>query len=301
MADRPLAGALGCRRASGQPLPSSVVPDGSTYPPERHFLRDLRLVTTQLEGGRSRSTAPIDEAVRNRAGHAALGFVSAIADVAAASTTLAAVHPDWTATADLALSSARPISGDHLIVDALLERIGSKLIVVRVAASDDRAASSPDQRPAMTGVLSFARLPGSASRIYDRIEVAASIGQPRGMELFGEVTPGTIAERMNLTTVDAARGFVELPRDEYVNNSFRAINGGVLGVVFQAAAEAMLPEMVASDLQIHYLRQATTGPLRTRGSVLRAGREHAVCTIEAVDAGHEDAVLALATVTLQRF
>lgn len=258
-------------------------------------------MTTQREGGRSESIAPIDDPVRNRAGGAAVGFVAAVADIAAAATTLLAVHPDWAATADLMLSSSRPIVGEHLVVDALLERVGSKLIIVRVAVSDDRSGQVPGDGLAMTGVLSFARLPGSASRAFDRVDLASSIGTPRGVKPLGEVTPGSITERMNLTTVDAGSGIVELPRDEYVTNSFRAITGGVLGVVFQTAAEAMLPEMVASDLQIHYLRQATAGPLRTRGTVVRVGREHAVCTIEAVDAGHDDAVLALATVTLQRF
>jgi hypothetical protein len=42
----------------------------------------------------------------------------------------------------------------------------------------------------------------------------------------------------------------------YVQNSRGRINGGVLGMVFQGAAEAAAPGYVGSDLHIHYLASA---------------------------------------------
>jgi acyl-coenzyme A thioesterase PaaI-like protein len=69
--------------------------------------------------------------------------------------------------------------------------------------------------------------------------------------------------------------------------------------VFQGAAEAMCPGLVATDLSIHYLSQVQEGPARTVGSVSRRADGYAVVTLEAVDAGHRDQLLDLATVTLQ--
>jgi acyl-coenzyme A thioesterase PaaI-like protein len=103
-----------------------------------------------------------------------------------------------------------------------------------------------------------------------------------------------------LTVVDAARGEVELPNTPYVHNSRGRINGGVLGMVFQGAAEAAVPGYAGSDLHIHYLAGARTGPVRTSTVVVREADDHVVCRVEAVDAGSDDRVIAMATVTLQR-
>jgi acyl-coenzyme A thioesterase PaaI-like protein len=52
-------------------------------------------------------------------------------------------------------------------------------------------------------------------------------------------------------------------------------------------------------MQIHFLSQLKVGPARTRGRVLRDATDHAVATVEIVDADNADHLLALATVTLQ--
>ena len=92
---------------------------------------------------------------------------------------------------------------------------------------------------------------------------------------------------------------VEIDHSDYVRNSFGTINGGVLGAVFQAAAEAARPGQVATDLQIHYLSQVQTGPARTSGTVSRDAFGHSIVSLRAVDAGHGDQLLDLATITLQ--
>ena len=60
------------------------------------------------------------------------------------------------------------------------------------------------------------------------------------------------------------------------------------------------PGFAASDLHIHYLAGARSGPVRTSTDVVRAADDHVVCRVEAVDAGSDDRVIAVATVTLQR-
>ncbi len=100
--------------------------------------------------------------------------------------------------------------------------------------------------------------------------------------------------------VDAAEGVVELGNSPYVHNSRGRINGGVLGMVFQGAAEAAVPGHVGSDLHIHYLASARIGPIRTNTIVVREADGHVVCRVQALDAGADDLLVAEATVTLQR-
>src|SRR5262249_26691430 len=109
-----------------------------------------------------------------------------------------------------------------------------------------------------------------------------------------------LVTRCGIEVVDAVDGVVELPDSDYVHNSRGQVGGGVLGVVFQAAAEAAHPGFTSSDIAIHFLAGARVGPVRTRGFVVRESRDHVVRRVEAVDAGADDRLVAQATITLQR-
>ncbi|MCD9623969.1 hypothetical protein [Rhabdothermincola salaria] len=150
-----------------------------------------------------------------------------------------------------------------------------------------------------TGLLTFARIPRSASASAGSFDPAALVGQHRSMEP-PEPVVGTLLERIGVEVVDASRGVVEIAHHDYVRNSFGTINGGVLGAVFQAAAEAMCPGLVATDVQIHYLSQVRTGPARTSATVSRDAADHRVVTLRCVDAGNDGQLLSLASVVLQR-
>jgi acyl-coenzyme A thioesterase PaaI-like protein len=152
---------------------------------------------------------------------------------------------------------------------------------------------------AARGLLTFARVPGTAVNGMDDHTPAEWVGEvrERGSDV---VAAGSMYERMGLVVIDAERGVVELARSRYVINSLGSINGGALAVMIEAAAEAMRPGLVATDMQLHYLSQVKAGPARTTGRISRDGADHSVVTIEVVDAGHHDQLLTAATVTLQR-
>ena len=120
------------------------------------------------------------------------------------------------------------------------------------------------------------------------------------MEPVGAVPTEPLLERCGLTVVDAAARCGRARERRTSHNSRGRINGGVLGMVFQGAAEAAVPGYVASDLHIHYLTGARTGPVRTSAVIVRDADDHVVCRVEAVDAGADDRTIAVATVTLQR-
>jgi acyl-coenzyme A thioesterase PaaI-like protein len=279
------------------------------YPPAHHFLRDLGAVSEQLTADRSVTVAPVSDAVRNGDSGAAIGFLATLIDVNAAMVALQASHPDWNATADLALHSTGTLSGRAAVIDSQLVRAGSNLVTVASRVHDGGAVDDPDvllsngaspAAIAARSVATFARIPRKASVASADFDPATMIGQRRALLAGGPPPCAPILERIGLTVLDARAGVTELHRSEYVRNSFGAINGGVLGLVFQGAAEAARPGHVATDLQIHYLSQAKEGPVRTTAEVLRSSGGHAVCSVEARDAGHDDALLAVATVGLER-
>ena len=272
----------------------------AAYPPEHHVIRDLQITTDRMELDHSLSSCPVSDHVRNASGAAGLGLLVALTDVSGATVAMAAASPDWPATADLAYQAIGPIMEGPALAEARLVRRGSKTIVVEVEVFDGLGSEdTADARPAGAGVITFGRLPGSASAIT--IDPTKNMGRSTASRRDSRLaTP--LLDEIGLRVVDAEAGQVELDKSDYIRNSFGTINGGVMGMVMQGAAEAAgaaFGHLVATDIQLHYLAQTKTGPLRASTRVLRATSDHAVCRVRAVDAGNDDLVVALATVTLQ--
>jgi acyl-coenzyme A thioesterase PaaI-like protein len=270
------------------------------YPPEHHVIRDLRIVSQRLALDHSVCSCPVTDHVRNAAGAAGLGLIVALTDVSGATVSLGVASPDWPATADLAYQAIGPITEGPALAEARLVRRGSKTIVVEVDVFDGLGSEdTAGARPAGAGLMTFGRLPGSASAIT--IDPKQNMGRSSASRPDSHLS-APVLDEIGLLVIDAASGQVELAKSDYVRNSFGTINGGVMGMVMQGAAEAACARFgpfVATDAQIHYLAQTKAGPLRTTTRVLRAGNDHAVCRIRAVDAGNDDLVVAMATVTLQ--
>lgn len=279
----------------------------STYPPERHAIRDLDLWTIHPSEGRSVCVGDLTAGVRNAGGTASLGYLCAAVDVSAAVVALIAGHPEWTATADLALHQATPITEGPVVVDSRLVRAGSNIVVVGVDVYDGEGRAREDVVDTSTlrhgahSIVTFARIPRRASVMADRFDPAANLGQWRhnGPDDRSALEV-PILERIGLRVVDAEAGVVELDQSPYVANSFGTINGGVLGMVFQGAAEAAHPGMVAVDAQVHYLAQSKVGPARTSCTRVRETADHAVCSFDLVDVGSGGRLLSHAVVTLTR-
>lgn len=277
------------------------------YPPARHAIRDLDLWTIHPAEGRSVCVGELTDGVRDASGAAALGYLCAAVDVSAAVVALIAGQPEWTATADLALHRATPITEGPVVVDSRLVRAGSNIVVVGVDVYDgagrarDELLDSSALRRGAHSIVTFARIPRHASAVADRFDPGADLGQWRhnGPD-DPAATQVPILDRIGLRVVDPAAGVVELDQTPYVANSFGTINGGVLGMVFQGAAEAAHPGMVAVDAQIHYLAQSKVGPARTSCTRIRETPNHAVCSFDLVDTGNGSRLLSHAVVTLAR-
>jgi len=112
-----------------------------------------------------------------------------------------------------------------------------------------------------------------------------------------------IEDRLRLDVVDARRGVVEMPHHDYARNSFGTINGGVVGLLCDAAARYVGQSHVGGPvtthgLEIHYLEQTRIGPARTRARLLRADDHGATARVEVIDAGADDTLLAIGVVAM---
>jgi acyl-coenzyme A thioesterase PaaI-like protein len=281
---------------------------------DRNFVGDMQVRALLVTPERSLLSAPLTPHVASPAGVASAGMMMTMIDIGGSDPALAACHPDWTATQFLSLHGAAWIEEGPVVVDNRLVRLGKKVIVVSAEVYDGRGmedfgdleraigSGSGDSRSGVTlagtSVLTFARIPRTAARDVDDYDPGLWVGQERFRALPAP-PEGTLYERLGLTTVDAATGRLELARTSYVVNSIGTINGGAQAILIEAAAHAMRPGLLVSDMELHYLSQVKAGPAQSRGRVVRDAADHSVLQIELVDAGHHDQLLALATVTVR--
>ncbi|WP_018638906.1 hotdog family protein [Parafrankia elaeagni] len=298
-------------------MPSETDPSGTA--PRRSFVADAALTELLVSDRRCLMVAPLTDAVRSPEGSVSAGMILTIFDVGASHPAMIASQPGWTATQDISLHGAGPITEGPIVIDNQLVRVGKKVVIASAAVYDGHGVddieklqqlidqAGPSEGPAGlaragAGLIAFARLPRGAAPGMDDYDPARYIGQVRrtGGAGLGPAVEGSLYERVGLRLVEPRTGQFELDRTPYVTNSIGTILGGAQAIMVEAAAEAMRPGMVAADLQIHFLSQVRTGPARSVGTVLRDAGDHSVVTVRVTDAGHGDQILALATVTLRR-
>ncbi|OAA22277.1 uncharacterized protein UG55_105135 [Frankia sp. EI5c] len=282
----------------------------------RSFIADAALTELLVSDRRCLMSAPLTDAVRAPSGSVSPGMILTIFDVGASHPTMIAARPDWTATQDISLHGAGPITEGPIVVDSQLVRAGKKIVISSATVYDGHGSddieklqwlidqAGPPEVPAGltragAGLITFARIPRAAAAGMDDYDPGRWIGEIR-RTTAGPLVGGTLYDRLGLRPLDPGAGRFDLDRTPYVTNSIGTILGGALAVMIEAAAEALRPGMAAADLQIHFLSQVRSGPARTSGAVLRDAGDHAVVKVQVVDAGHDNQVLALATVTLRR-
>jgi len=289
----------------------------TVLPGTRSFVADMDVASRFITERRCLMRAPLTDAVASAAGTAPVGMLMTLVDVGASDPALAACLPDWTVTQDVAIHAAGWLAEGPIVVDNQLVRVGKKVVVVAADIYDGRGVEDFDELEAAVdrvvaggghaddptlaarALLTFARIPGTAAKGVDGYDPKTWLGEVRH-RTFDAPAEGTLRERMGVRVLDASAGVAELDRRPYVANSVGTINGGAQAVLIEVAAEAVRPDVVATDMQLHYLSQVRVGPARTATTVLRTAPDHAVVSVELIDAGNDDQLLALATVTLQR-
>ncbi len=286
---------------------------GMTVSADNTFTSDFGIKSLQVSRDRAIMGAIVTEKLCNPCGTASLGFLTTLVDIVASSPALVVGSPDWTATQDLSIHAAGFLRPGPIAVDAKLIRVGKKTILVETdvydthGVTDLREIANSIDTPgtggltlAARGLVTFVRLPRSAAIHGD----VASYTPEQWVGTLREYPPVAIDDdvfsRLNLREVDAANGEFELDLTSFVANSIGTIQGGAQALLGEAAAHAMRPDLVATDIQVHYLAQVKKGPARSHGTVVRDADDHSVIKVALVDSGADDKLLTLLTITLQR-
>lgn len=275
-----------------------------------NFLLDLSPSNLLVTPERCLVSAALPEALRVAGGTASLGVLLGLADLGACEPAIVACDPDWTATQDMSLHGAGWYDKGPAVLDHRLLRVGKKVVVVRVDAYDAQGEQELQALPEAIdagrlphtgrGIVTFARLPRTAARAED----AAGFTPRDWVGMLRERTGGwrselPLVERIGARVLDPARGVLEMDHSPYVANSIGTVTGAVQAVLLQLAAEVVRPGRAAVDAQLHFLAQLRTGPVHTAVEVLRDSDDHSVVEVRLVDAGADDHLLTIGTITLR--
>jgi uncharacterized protein (TIGR00369 family) len=270
----------------------------TAYPPYEHILRDLRFTFEHDgEGRSSRAWMPIVPEACNDAGHVRAGVLAVLVDVIGGGLAASAASPDWIATADLTLHVVRAAyPGSVVEARANVLRAGRTTVVIDVTLVDD------DARNIGIATMSFSVLP--------RRDTNPDISAVRGAGPSTMATPDArlripIADMLQISVVDAAAGAIDVPITDWGLNSMGAMQGGVVAMVADLAAEtavrAASPEpLVVSDLQVTYLGFGRVGPVGSRAEVLGIEPGRGTVRVELVDQGAEQRLMTVVSATATR-
>jgi len=266
---------------------------GAVYPPPHHVLRDLAF-ESERRHDHTIVRAEATPYLAHGGDHLGIGALAVLLDVSGAATAIGAVAPDWIATVDLTYHG-RPVPLGPVLIDVAPVRIGRNLVVM--GASVEAGATDPDpHRRRGRGLVTFARIPGSATELT----VDDTPTDPVPL-LAAEPLDEPIEDRLLVRIVDAGAGVLEMPHHDYARNSFGTINGGVVGLLCEAAARhcaaALLDATVQTHgIEIHFLEQTRSGPARTSTEIVRADDHGATIRVELNDVGAGGALLAIGIV-----
>jgi uncharacterized protein (TIGR00369 family) len=258
----------------------------------------------------SESTAkvriPVTPYVTGPDGGVRVGVLATLVDVVGGSAALRSLHPDWMATADLALQVVRPAVGPYVEARATVLRRGRTTLVVEALVFDvdydgsdmDHDGSGTDGTdgagsPAAWASMTFAVLPGRDTNPMQ--DVSSEL--PVRWALTGSGLEGPVDDVLSISVDDAASGVVSLPMRAYLRNSFGAVQGGVMATLGEVATVEMLGAdvgfegvPVVTDLQVAYLALGRVGPIVSRSRRLDAGGPTSTgsAVVELLDRGADD-------------
>lgn len=261
----------------------------STYPPDEHLLRDLRLWIERGEEGSQVGLELVPE-LCDAGGSARIGVLATLVDGAGGDCAVRTARPDWVVTSDLVLHVLRRVREGRVLARPRVLRRTRTTIAIEVAVESAGEVAA-------LATMTFAVLPAQGE--LQRLDMGAEAAITEfGLPGSGLAAP--LAERLGVRVLDAAHGEIELPLSAYVGNTLGALQGGVTAIAVELAAEAAASRIGPGpwsfrDLALNYLALARTGPVRSRASVLRRDARAPLLRVELRDAGAEDRLVAVAT------
>ncbi len=177
------------------------------------------------------------------------------------------VDPDaWTFTSDLSVR-ARPVADPgRLQAHSRTLRRGARSVVCSVTITD---GTGNEIAAATVGFSRVARRAGDPPKPEVSLALASRlVGGPERL-----TTPLRVAA--GIVSIDPVGGVVEVAMTPEVRNAAGTLHGALVACVAEAAAEDLLAAradgpVVVVDLDVRYLAQTGSGPLRTSARLLGA-------------------------------
>lgn len=260
------------------------------YPPPKHFLRDL-CIWVESKEGRHRAGVPFSKGICRPDGSVRAGVMATLFDVVAGSASALAAQPDWIATCDLVLHCFETAYGGELIASAEVLRKGRSTIVTQCRIEQGAKTLS-----SATVTFSILKAKTELQKINPNpTHIRTEFGMP------GDTLELDIRDRLGMRVVSREKGQVELKPTAYHSNTLGAIQGGVVALLAEQAAEeacgaAGLSNPKVSDMVIHYLALGKEGPIRSQATLWRAQENEALVRVEIRDQGAADRLTAVTSV-----
>ena len=166
----------------------------------------------------------------------------------------------WTFTTDMTVRMLPVPAPRRLVATNEVLRRGGRSITCAVHVTDERGAE------VASGAIGFAHVPRKPTdppkyhlTPHDAVELFA----------HGGVLAGPLREEAGVVALDPSRGIVELAVRPEVCNPAGTVQGAIVALVAEAAAEDLVGHRLGTpvtvvDLDVRYLAQAKVGPVRTR-------------------------------------
>ncbi|MGZ0178795.1 MAG: PaaI family thioesterase [Acidimicrobiales bacterium] len=273
-------------------------PDESTnmgYPRPGQVLRWMRLaVDTSSDDDIGRGLMPALVDYTDSAGALRLGAISILADYVAGFSSLRTVTPDWPVTHDMAIHITQPCPPEgELEAKCRLVRAGRNNVV------SETSIVSPVVGEVARAFVTFTRLPRRDDTPAAPAITRANLAEP----LEKEAPRMRIDDACGFRFERGASGpYIEFDHSPFVENSVKAIQGGVVSLALDRAAAwaaelALDQPCSSSDLHIHYLALGKHGPFQARAAVLRIAGDSVTSRVSLHDTGNGDRLLALGVAT----
>jgi uncharacterized protein (TIGR00369 family) len=255
---------------------------GEAYPPAQHLLRDLGLDVENRDDGTSAAWLTITPALLDDTGSVRAGVLATIVDMVGGGLSAQVASPNWIATADLTLHLVGRATSGIVAASTRVLRAGRTTVVLEVLLRNGDTAIG-------FATMTFSVLPRRDGNPV--ITFGADAARLTSLVIPGSGFRAPVLDALGVEVVDAGGGVVDVPVTDYSRNSLGALQGGVVAIAAEVAAEHALraacgTPVTVKDLQLTYLALVRSS-LRTSTQVMHASTDYGSAYVDLVDVGSE--------------
>ena len=264
-----------------------------------NYLRVEQWAPPPLDGAgrptRLMSRVPVDDHLMDEVGGLHAGALLTAIDAVGGYLAGIVAQPDGIVTTSLTLRVGRRRHVGPLLCEATVLRKGRASVVVLVSVTDEGSGGAAVASTIMTcGVLARESPDPTVGRGVHH-PMAPSQQDPVSLVDFFGIQPGS-----GLIT--------RLEIGDYLRNTWGILHGGAIALLSDLAAvravrsdtdtDVAQGDLSATDMVVHYLAPARVGPVEGRCTVMGARPDGTVVRVAVHDAGVDDRMVALASVTV---